>query len=226
MEFDPESYFAARHTLGSVPVEGRDDASVQRIAASIDWVLERADQRLAAGLEKQGVTLYVIENEAELESNPALLDFLLDSRPLELIYMNLDGIDETQPENRGTVAQKLMQLFVYYPLELDPEYADLKRELESAFIEAIRPREETGGRPVYDPDDYSNPDEAHPHMGPPFYTALGAYLGLGYEIHSGLTRPTRNETEYYPISDEEMNLLDPALIRFLDTYLLNDLTER
>ena len=63
-------------------------------------------------------------------------------------------------------------------------------------------------------------------MGPPFYTSLGAYLGLGYEVHSGLTQPIRNETEYYPISDDEMTRLDPALIRFLDTYLLNDNTER
>ena len=109
-----------------------------------------------------------------------------------------------------------MQLFVYYPLELDDDYDDLQVELEAAFNNAIEPRDEIGGRPLYDPEDSSRPDEAHPHMGPPYYTAVGAYLGLGYEIHFGLSRPDRNQTEYFPITDEEMSRFDLALVAFLD----------
>ena len=56
-------------------------------------------------------------------------------------------------------------------------------------------------------------------MGPPFYTALGAYPGLGYEVHFGLTHPLRDATEYYPITDEEMSRLDPILVEFLDKYM-------
>ena len=215
-DFEPDTFFCAAESSESLPVRGKDCESAQRVASAVDRVLGRAKPRVAAGLQDQGVSLFVIDNEEELERNPALLEFLLDSRPVELIYTDIEGVDETMPEHQGTIAQKLMQLFVYYPLELDAEYDDLQVELEAAFNKAIEPRDEIGGRPLYNPDDYSHPDEAHPHMGPPYYTAIGAYLGLGYEVHFGLTRTNRNETEYYPITGEEMSRLDPDLVTFLD----------
>ena len=217
--FDPDAFFAARTTSGTVPISGKDEASVRRVASTVKSVLDRADPRIAVGLKRQSVALYIIDNEEELEDDPALLEYLLDSRPLELIYTDIDGVDETQTDHRGTVAQKLMQLFVYYPLEQDPEYSDLKAELQHAFGEAIQPHQEIGDLPLYDATDYSRPDDAHPHMGPPHYTSLGAYLGLGYEVHFGLSRPNRDETEYYPITAEEMSSLDPALVAFLDKHM-------
>ena len=107
----------------------------------------------------------------------------------------------------------------FFPARQESGYAEIKWDLEAAFSEACLPHEQIGGRPVYDPRDYSIPDEAHPHMGPPFYTALGAYPGLGYEVHFGLTHPLRDATEYYPITDEEMSRLDPILVEFLDKYM-------
>jgi hypothetical protein len=217
--FDPDTFFSVRNTSGSVPISGKDEASVSRVVSSVRWVLERAETRVAEGLERQGASLYIIDNEEELERNPALLEYLLESGPLELIYTNIEGIDETRTDHRGTVAQKLMQLFVYYPLERDPDYSDLKAELEGAFEGAIEPNDEIEGQPLYDANDYSRPDEAHPHMGPPYYTALGAYLGLGYEVRFGLSQPDRGETEYYPITTEEVSRLDPALVAFLDKHM-------
>jgi len=215
-KLDPDTFFCAAENSKSLPVLGKDCDSAQRVASTVDWVLRRANPEVADGLRKQGVSLYVIDNEDELERNPALLEFLLESRPVELIYTDIEGVDETLPEHQGPIAQKLMQLFVYYPLELDTDYDDLQVELEAAFNKAIEPRDEIGGRLLYDPEDYSHPDEAHPHMGPPYYTAMGAYLGLGYDVHFGLTRPDRNETEYYPVTDDEMSRFDPALVAFLD----------
>lgn len=214
--FDPARLFPAERVALGVSVHGPEEESVARVASTVTQVLERADPRVAAGLTRQGAALHILANEEALETTPGLLDHLLQSRPLELIYTNIEGVDETAPAHRGTVAQKLMQLFVYYPLEQLPDFQDWKVELSNAFEAAVQPRPDIGQKPVYDPQDYSQYDEAHPHMKPPHFTAMGAYLGLGYEVWFGLTPYRRGETEYYPIDKEEMMDLDPALADFLD----------
>jgi hypothetical protein len=78
-----------------------------------------------------------------------------------------------------------------------------------------------GGRPVYNPrPKYTEPDVAHGHMQPPYYTAMGAYLGLAYETYFGLEKPGREEREYLPRNRREMVVYDPKMVSFLERYMV------
>jgi hypothetical protein len=132
----------------------------------------------------------------------------------------MDDTDETRWKNRGVIVEKLMQLFVYYPLELEPAYAGIKLELEALFKNAFESSSERNSRPLYDPRaKYLEPDIAHPHMQPPYYTAMGTYLGLAYLVYSGLNKPVHGTAEYLPVNREQMMSVDPGMVSFLEKYM-------
>jgi len=219
--FVSDRFFKGRFSSGKIPIIGKEKAPAERVKSVVDEVLSQSAFLVRTGLEKQGVSIYIIDNEEELDHNEVLTEYLFSNLPLELIYINMDGIDETQWEHRGIIAEKIMQLFVYYPLELDTGYAEIKKELENAFLKAIGSSVKIGDRPVYHPrSKYAEPDIAHAHMQPPYYTALGAYLGLAYEVYYGLKKPGLGTREYLPINREEMVTFDPKMVSFLEKYMV------
>ena len=216
--FDANKFFPAQLMSGQIPVIGKEVASTERTKQSVDTILASVSPIVREGLEQHGISIYVIDNEAELDKNQLLSNYLFSNLPLELIYTNIDEMDETEQVPSSTTAQKLMQLFVYYPLELDESYSAVKDELELAFMTAIKLNEEIGC-PVYDSEAYSVFDEAHPHMDAPYFTGIGKHLGLAYEVYTNLRYPEQYETEYYPITPDEIKELDPLMAAFLEKYM-------
>ncbi len=217
--FNADKFFSAQLMSGQIPVIGKETASTERTKQSVDTILTSVSSIVREGLEQHGISIYVIDNEAELDKNQLLSNYLFNNLPLELIYTNMDGMDETAQVPSSTTAQKLMQLFVYYPLELDESYSAVKEELVQAFMAAIEHNEEISG-PVYDQEAYSEFDEAHPHMDAPYFTGIGKHLGLAYEVYTELRQSERYETEYYPITPDEIKELDPLMTSFLGKYMV------
>ena len=217
--FNANKFFSVQLMSGQIPVIGKETASTERTKQSVDTILASVSPIVREGLEQHGISIYVINNEEELDKNQLLSNYLFSNIPLELIYTNIDGMDETEQVPSSTTAQKLMQLYVYYPLELDESYSAVKEELVQAFMAAIEHNEEIDG-PVYDSEAYSVFDEAHPHMDAPYFTGIGKHLGLAYEVYTKLRHPERYETEYYPITPDEIKELDSLIAAFLEKYMI------
>jgi hypothetical protein len=141
--------------------------------------------------------------EDEPEEGTELLEALLMMRPIELVYTNIEGVNETSVDGgKSSVPQKLMQLLAYYPIPDAPYFIETKAALATAYETAV----ETG---TYDPTDYLDPDFAHPGT----LMAPGAYLGLAYEIYHGMPA---GPSEYSIRDREEMSTRDSLMFQFLD----------
>lgn len=192
--------FDYREGIAVLGTAGISDDEMLRVRDTINVVM-LADPLMRRGLAEFNAHIGVIEDEPQEGS--ALLDALLMMRPIELVYTQIEGINETGVDGgRSSVPQKLMQLLAYYPIPSAPYFDETRVALGAAYANAV----ESG---VYDPTDYLEADFAHPGI----LTAPGAYLGLAYEIYHGLP-PGPSE---YAISDrDDMRTRDPLMFELLE----------
>jgi hypothetical protein len=192
--------FDYREGIAVLGTAGVRNEEMLRVRDTINVVL-LADPRMRRGLADYNAHIGVMEGEPE--DGTDLLDALLMMRPIELVYTDIEGINETGVDGgRSSVPQKLMQLLAYYPIPDAPYFAESEAALATAYEAAV----ETG---VYDPTDYLDPDFAHPGI----FMAPGAYLGLAYEIYHGMPA---SPSEYLIRDRGEMRARDPLTFQFLD----------
>jgi hypothetical protein len=192
--------FDYREGIAVLGTAGVSDEEMLRVRDTINVVL-LADPRMRRGLAEYNAHIGVMEGEPEEGTD--LLDALLMMRPIELVYTDIEGINEVGLNGgKSSVPQKLMQLLAYYPIPDAPYFAETKAALAAAYETAV----ETG---VYDPTSYLDPDFAHPGI----LMAPGAYLGLAYEIYHGMPA---GPSEYQIRDREDMSARDPLMFRFLD----------
>ena len=203
---------------GEILIYGNKQQEVDFLKSQIDSVLRFADPRIREGVERQNIKFAILPNEDSFE-NEQIMKTLFKSRPLEIIYNDIDGVNEVYYQNSATVAGKLMQLFACYTLELDSAYSDIKAELKEAFKRAIAAKTESGAPLYHSNSKYFEFDEAYDHLKAPYFTAPGAYLGTAYEIYSGRLAVERGDREYYPVSRAEMQQFDSLICRFLKKYM-------
>lgn len=150
-----------------------DEASYQRALTDVKDVIEFLNEDVRQGLFNSGVKMLVVENEDELESN---LDYFMSFLPLEAVFTNIDGEDETltSDERAGLSNTKLemMYLIVYYSLLTQPELSEKYSALQNAYQEA-------NSKGLFDPDDaYQDGyiDEIHQNASDKNALKYGSYL--------------------------------------------------
>ena len=150
-----------------------DEASYQRVLTDVKDILELLNEDVRQGLFNSGVKMLVVENEDELESN---LDYFMSLLPLEAVFTNIDGEDETltSDERAGLSNTKLemMYLVVYYSLLTQPELSEHYLALQSAY-------EEANNKGLFNPDEaYQDGyvDEVHQNASDNNALKYGSYL--------------------------------------------------
>lgn len=150
-----------------------DEASYQRALTDVKDVIEFLNEDVRQGLFNSGVKMLVVENEDELESN---LDYFMSLLPLEAVFTNIDGEDETltNDERAGLSNTKLemMYLVVYYSLLTQPELSEQYSALQSAY-------EEANSKGLFNPDEaYQDGyiDEVHQNASDKNALKYGSYL--------------------------------------------------
>jgi len=150
-----------------------DEAAYQRALADVKDIIEFLNEDVRQGLFNSGVKMLVVENEDELESN---LDYFMSLLPLEAIFTNNEGEDETlTSEERAGLSNtklELMYLVVYYSLLTESELSGQYLALQNAY-------EEAKSKGLFNPDEaYQDGyvDEVHQNASDKNALKYGSYL--------------------------------------------------
>jgi hypothetical protein len=148
----------------------------------IKSVLDAMDEDIRKGLLNAKAKMLVVKNEDELEDNIKFFKTLL---PVESIYTEEDGVDETLPSSTGVglpnTKLELMYLCVYYSLLTESGLSAKYTELKEAYKEATDAEIFTPGE-AYE-DGYT--DEIHKNASNKNALKYGTYLYNLYRLYFG-----------------------------------------
>ena len=132
--------FIEEPTDDCITVYGSETVSepaFRRAYSDVKDVMGKMNHDIMKGMLNSEVKMLVVKNEEELESN---LDFFMSILPLEAVFTDNDGFDETTTSdlNAGlsTTKLELTYLSVYYSLLTVPMLSDIFVKLQKAFTEA------------------------------------------------------------------------------------------
>lgn len=229
------SYYTYKGKTRGVNIYADQQSEVTAVKNKVESALDLAPLSTRAIISDACMILVVEKNQNAIETTRSVMLTALDGRfdkfALEAIYTDLQGNgpgsadDELQRDNGRAIPQKLMQLFVYYPLEnrkgSNTAIKTIADALHSAYNTAKNTsRSDVGCQgKVYEDvgTAYTQKDDQHPHMVGPIFVDEGAYLGLAYEIGSG-DRMVLGSGEFCAASKTELNARDSKMADFLRTY--------
>ena len=204
-------------TTGNIAVLGTksvSEAQFNRAYADITSAVNALDPRIRNGLLTSGAKLIVAANEEELVEE---IDFYQTLFPLEAIFTDIDGTDETLPGVIGVTGTRLelMYLVVYYALLTDPGLKAIRTELTGAYDEAqerglFRPGE------AYE-DGFV--DEIHLNASRSNALKYGSYLFGLYGLYFG--NGTSQPSEFSISTRDQLATSNPKGFEFVASYLDN-----
>lgn len=132
--------FQAEQTGDYIAVYGTENVSVEsynRAYTDVKFVMDKMDSGIKQGLLNSKAKMLVVTNEAELVAD---ISFFMTLLPVESVYTNVDGTDETLPSSTGVELSntklELMYLCVYYSLLVEKPLSDKFNELKQAYSQA------------------------------------------------------------------------------------------
>jgi len=150
-----------------------DEVAYQRALEDVKDIIAFLNEDVRQGLFNSGVKMLVVENEDELEAN---LDYFMSLLPLEAVFTNIEGEDETltSEERAGLSNTKLemMYLVVYYSLLTESELSEQYLSLQNAY-------EEANSKGLFNPDEAyqdGHVDEVHQNASDKNALKYGSYL--------------------------------------------------
>ena len=209
--------FISEQTPDCIAVYGTHSVTTQqydRAHADIQEVLGMMNVGLRDGLLNSEAKMLVVENEDELDTH---LDYLMTLLPLEAVFTNLEGTDETleSPSGAGLSSTKLelMYLVVYYSLLTEPGLSDPYAELQQAYLEGVSAGFAPG--PAYQDEEV---DEIHQNASDNNALKFGSYLFNLYVLYFG---DGTEELEEFPgiTTKEQLQRQNPLGYQFVETYL-------
>ncbi len=202
-------------TSESIAVYGTSSTTKAQFDRARDAVvrcLRAMDPRIRVALIASEAKMIVARDEEELEAD---LDFYVELFPLEAVFTDIDGVDETLPGDRGVSGSELelMYLVVYYALLTEPGLAAVFAELVAAYDEAEQ-------RDLFVPgeayqDDFV--DEIHLHASENNALKYGSYLFGLYAVYFG--NGQAQPGEFLVTRREDLEKINPKGARFMRIYL-------
>ncbi|PKG37651.1 hypothetical protein [Psychromonas sp. Urea-02u-13] len=115
---------------------GVEKAAYDRAVEDIAEVLGSLNAEVKLGLLNAGVKMLVVEDEGTLDKH---IEYLMTLLPLEAVFSNDGGTDETLENDNGLSSTKLelMYLIVYYSLLTEADLSEQYQQLQSAYTEAV-----------------------------------------------------------------------------------------
>jgi hypothetical protein len=190
------------------------EAQFNRAYADISRAVNAFDPRIRKGLLASGAKLIIAGDEEELVEE---IDFYQTLFPLEAIFTNIDGTDETLPGVIGVSGSRLelMYLVVYYALLTDHGLETICSELTDAYDEA-----QAGGlfRPGEAYED-GVVDEIHLDASSRNALKYGSYLFGLYALYFG--NGTSQPSEFSISTRDQLATSNPRGFDFVASYLDN-----
>ena len=195
-------------------------AQLNRVYNGVNKITDRLDPFIQKALLKNKVTLLVLENEREVMAEAS---YFLKLQPLEAIYGNNGGKDETLPDPTTGISTGELEfcyMTIYYAISIEPELSTAFNELKTAYDEAFNksPRLFSPGAAYQ--DGYSDP--IHPVASQNNVLKYGSFVFNLYKVyHTKNTIPSSNASEYQVFSRSEMQAKNPLAHAFMKKYFDN-----
>jgi len=187
-------------------------AQFSRAYADITAALDAMDPRIRASLVEADAKMIVARDEAELVDE---IDYYESIFPVEAIFTDIEGTDETLPGPTGVSTSKLelMYLVVYYSLLTDAQLATVYEDLVSAYDEAVDAALFTPGEAYED----GFVDGIHMNASREGALKYGSYLFGLYRIYFGNGQNLPGE--FTVTTAEQLATSNPAGVAFIERYL-------
>lgn len=159
-----------------------DKEQFDRTYADIKYVMDRMHNDIKQGMLYSNSKILILENEKELEEyNSYFVTYI----PAEIIFTNIDGVDETSAASTGVgisnTKLELMYLCVYYSLLTERGLKDEYEELKQAYNEAVNAKIFKPGEAYVD----GYVDEIHQNASDQNALKYGTYLNNLYKLYFG-----------------------------------------
>jgi hypothetical protein len=194
-----------------------DKAAYYRALSDIQEVISLLNTDVKKALFNSDVKMLVIDNEEAIEKN---IDYLMSLLPLEAVFTNIDGQDETIPsdENYGlsTTKLELMYLIVYYALLTEENLSAQFDQLKAAY-------EEASSKGIFTPDEaYEDGyvDEIHQNASDKNALKYGSYLFNIARVYFGNNNGPVGELTI--TTEEELTTQNPLALNFLEALFTGD----
>jgi hypothetical protein len=155
----------------------------ERAYKDIKYVMDKMDEGIKKGLLASKAKIIVVKNEDELEGN---INYFKKLLPLESIYTDEEGVDETLPTSTGVglsnTKLEFMYLCVYYSLLTDSKLTSKFDKLKQAYVEANTKAK------IFTPGDAykdGEKDEIHENASKKNALKYGTYLYNLYKLYFG-----------------------------------------
>ncbi len=130
-----ESYYPTAKYIGVHRSSSASKAQLDRVYNGVKKIMNSLDSTIVRGILKNNAKLLVLRDEAEATSEP----YFMQLTPLEGIYVNNGGKDETLPDATTGIASSELEftyLSVYYAISIEPSLTECFTELKAAYKEA------------------------------------------------------------------------------------------
>ena len=212
--FLPQGYYPTEKYIGVYRTKKVSEEQLNRVYNDVKWCMDRMSDDLKNAMVKHGAKLLVAENEMEVAAD----DYFLSLIPLEGIYVNNGGTDETQPDSKtgiSTAKLELMYLSVYYALLVAPTLQTEYQELQAAYKEAADKKLFTPG-PAYQ-DGYT--DQIHENASKKNALKYGSFIFNIYRLYfSNPGSISATKYEYKIGSKKDMQTKNPKAYAFLQKH--------
>lgn len=183
-----------------------------RALTDVKEVISLLNSDVKQGLFNSNVKMLIVENEQALEDN---IDYLMSLLPLEAVFTNNDGQDETltSDENHGlsTTKLELMYLVVYYALLTESNLNEQYQQLKSAYNQAA-------AKGIFTPSEaYQDGyvDEIHQNASDKKALKYGSYLFNIVRLHFGNDQGVPGE--FTITTSAELESQNPLAVSFIET---------
>ena len=209
--------FKTEQTSSCIAVYGAStvsQAQYDRAYNSVKKTLAKVDRAILQGMLNSKAKIIVADNEEQVENH---IDTFIKLLPAEVIYVDIEGVDETLPGSGGagicTTELELMYLVVYYSLLIEPGLSGQFNELKAAYNEASVAKLFTPGEDYQDGAD----DQAHPNASAQNALKYGSYLFGAYKLYFG--DGTGSPGEFTITTKAQFAAQNPKGYQFVRSYL-------
>ena len=209
-----ESREATTKYIGVHRSANANTAQLERVYNGVKTITDKLHPRIANALLKNNVKLLVLKDENEAVSEPYWMQLM----PLEAIYVNNGGVDETLPDlttGISTGELEFCYMTIYYAISTDSELQTAFNELKAAYNEAFATKHFIPGAAYV--DGYQDP--IHPVASKNNVLKYGSFVFNLYKVYYTKNNITPTaDAEYKVFSKNEMNTKNPLAQAFMKKY--------